>query len=265
MISSKPGNEAEKQPNLRPMIDWVTPNWPPIEGLQALTSCRQGGVSGSQRSGLNLAGHVGDDPTNVTENRRRLTSQAGLPTQPYWLDQRHDNRVVNYQTTVKNKPLPAADGCFSDQPNQVCAILTADCLPILIRSSDGRQLAAVHAGWRGLHKGVIASALKQFNRTPTIAWIGPAISPEAYQVDDLLRTNFIDLNRDYEASFKPVSPGQWQMDLIAIATHQLQAHGVDQVYTSGICCYQDQRFYSHRRDPDCGRMATLIWRDSTTD
>ncbi|MBL4621210.1 MAG: peptidoglycan editing factor PgeF [Immundisolibacteraceae bacterium] len=220
-------------------------------------------MSGAESDNLNLATHVGDNADKVTENRTRLISQTSMPAQPYWLDQQHSNQIINCQTSVKNQLPPTADGSFTDLPNRVCVVLTADCLPILIRSTDGHQLAAVHAGWRGLHNGVIGNALKQFAGSPAIAWIGPAIGPQAYQVDESLKSSFVNLNSDYEASFTPVSANQWRMDLVSIATHQLRAEGLAEVYTSDICCYQDTRFYSYRRDPDCGRMATLIWRDST--
>ena len=257
------------EPGDQTSINWVTPNWPPIQGVHALTSCCTGGVSSAGFSSLNLASHVGDDPMFVAQNRARLTTQANLPAAPCWLDQQHGNQIVNCSVQAQNQQPPVADGCYTDQPNQVCAVLTADCLPILIRSADGLQLAAIHAGWRGLYLGVIGNGLKQFSHAgqPASAWIGPAIGSAAYQVNDELMARFINLNRDYQGCFKPVSPdspvspGQWQMDMTAIATQQLLANGISEVFTSGICCYQDQRFYSHRRNPNAGRMVTLIWRD----
>jgi len=252
-------------------LAWITPDWPYQAGIHALTSCRHGGLSGDRWSGLNLATHVGDNPEAVRINRQRLQNEARLPGEPIWLNQVHGNKVLtaNQSGASASSAHPCkADACFTDQSDHVCAVLTADCLPILVCSADGKQLAAIHAGWRGLEQGVIQRTLKLFsksNRSPA-AWIGPAISSRNYRVDERLKERFLSLDPSYQCCFKAAAPTQgkpqWQMDLAAVATFQLSASGVEKIYSSGICNYADNRFYSHRRDGPTGRMVTLIWRST---
>ena len=246
---------------------WITPQCQLPPGIHALTSCRRGGVSNPPWSGLNLAAHVGDDLASVLRNRQLLSRAAALPTEPVWLNQQHGKQVA-----IASSPTAAgsidADACFSDQPNHICAVLTADCLPILICGTDGHELAAIHAGWRGLAAGIIPRTLALFTqpRRQLLAWIGPAISAQHYPVDSTLRDRFLSLDKRYETSFTPTSKKgghhQWLMDLAAIATLQLEDDGLEQIVPSNLCSYGDPRFYSHRRDHATGRMATLIWRTS---
>lgn len=257
-------------------LHWITPEWTCPAGTQALTTCRNGGVSKYGWAGLNLATHVGDDPHATLRNRQILRDQAGLPSEPIWLDQQHSNRVFKdgaAELTASSLQGIVADACFTDRPNRICAVLTADCLPILVASpgsvNGDPQIAAIHAGWRGLAQGIIEKTLALFNHslTESSAWIGPAISAANYCVDEPMRRRFIALNPDNQAFFIPVESRQprpqWQMDLAGIARQQLYDAGIKQVYSSGLCNYEDHRFYSYRRDRDTGRMATLIWRTNT--
>lgn len=251
-------------------LEWITPDWPHVAGIHALTTCRAGGVSRDRWLGLNLTTHAGDNQTAVNDNRQRLLDQARLPEEPIWLDQQHGNHVAKADiagSPSSTRPV-VADACFTDQPDCVVAVLTADCLPILVHSADGQQLAAIHAGWRGLELGIIERTVKLFRNADASpsAWIGPAISPQNYCVDDMLRDRFLLLNPDYQSCFTPAAPRdnkrQWQMNLSSIAAIQLKENGVKKIYGSGICNYEDNRFYSHRRDGTTGRMATLIWRST---
>lgn len=239
-------------------IELIIPDWPAPGNVRACATTRIGGVSRAEFSSLNLAGHVGDRDDHVAENRQRLRGFAGLPAEPRWLQQVHGNRVAD----LASKPMPAAaDASVSSKPGLVCAILSADCLPILLCSVDGRQVAAVHAGWRGLAGGVIEAALKNISRDGRrlLAWLGPAIGPAAYQVGANVRQALIEKNRASEAFFTEDGPAHWKMDLYGLARHILEAHGID-VFGGAFCTYTDaRRFFSYRRDEVCGRQACMIW------
>jgi YfiH family protein len=224
---------------------WITPDWPTPGSIFALTTCRDGGISAHPWPGLNLGDHVGDDPKNVANSRLALQHHAQLPAEPIWLNQQHSDRVVTAGDASHGQATtpPAADACYSDQPGQVCAILSADCLPILV--CNNHQIAAIHAGWRGLATGIIGRTLARFaiSSNPPIAWIGPAICPRHYPVDSHLRNRFLAIDRQYQGCFTATTAlntePQWQMDLHTIATLQLRGAGVGQVFHSEICNYQD--------------------------
>ena len=241
-------------------IELIVPDWPAPGNVRACATTRVGGVSQQEFTSLNLAGHVGDRDDDVAENRKRLRTFAGLPAEPRWLQQVHGNRVADLST----EPMPtAADASVSNTPGQVCAILTADCLPVLLCSIDGKQIAAVHAGWQGLAGGVIEAALNKMSRDgrQLLAWLGPAIGPAAYQVGANVRQAFIEKSQASAAFFAGDGPGHWKMDLYGLARHKLEAHGVD-VFGGAFCTFTDsQRFFSYRRDDRCGRQASMIWLD----
>lgn len=238
---------------------WLTPQWPAPPSVRALSTLRQGGVSRAPYQSLNLAMHVGDDPRAVHANREHLCHVAGLPAMPCWLTQVHGAAVVD---AARARPGCEADGAFSREAGVVCAVMTADCLPLLLCEGGGRWVAAVHAGWRGLAAGVIESAMACL-ATPgddILAWLGPAIGPRAFEVGDEVRAAFVEGDAGAAGDFTPSQGGRWMMDLPALARRRLAALGVRRVYGGEWCTVTDEGgFFSYRRDGHTGRMASLIW------
>jgi len=224
----------------------------PVTGF---ATTRAGGVSAPPFDALNLALNTGDDPVHVEQNRARLASE--LPAAPRWLRQVHGTRVLH---AADWHPDVEADAIWTDRPEEVLAILTADCLPILLAERDGRCVAAIHAGWRGLAAGIVEAALTALPSSPERlhAWIGPAIRADAYEVD----APVFDAFPEYGHAFVRARSGHWQADLAAIATAKLRDGGVRRVRGCGLCSHDDPRFFSHRRESRGGRGATLIWRTS---
>ena len=217
--------------------------------VQAFMTTRDGGVSQGPYHALNLGMHVGDDPDSVVENRRRLKDELTLPSEPCWLNQVHGTTVALSGD---------ADASYTREPCQVLCIQTADCLPVLLWSDDGQEIAAVHAGWRGLAGGVIARAVTRFRSRNVSAWIGPHIRACHYEVDRPLYETFA--GTDSAAFQSAPMPDRWQLSLVQIAVRQLEVLGVSQVEDNGECtCCEEDRYFSYRRDGECGRMAALIW------
>lgn len=235
----------------------IFPDWPAPQGVKAAVTLRFGGVSQDPYASWNLATHVGDDPQAVALNRKILQEQLKLPSEPLWLKQTHGDRVVAADACYAVPPV--ADASFASSPNTVCAVLTADCLPILL--TDGHTVAAVHAGWRGILAGIIEQALSvpSWQRRP-MAWLGPAIGPDAFEVGPEIRDAFLARCPDFAAAFYAHGK-RYLADLYGLAKLILKAHGVDAIYGGDFCTYREpQRFFSYRRDGVCGRMASLIWR-----
>lgn len=242
-------------------IELLEPDWPAPPQVRAFSTTRQGGVSSGPWAGLNLAEHVQDDPADVTENRRLLAGHLGLPHKPLWLTQVHGSVIATGDNPVVGCE---ADGRYADQAGQVCAVLTADCLPVLLCDRAGTQVAAVHAGWRGLAGGVLEAAVARFTAAPggLLAWLGPAIGPAAFEVGDEVRQAFTATDPAASDAFVQQRPGHWLADLYALARLRLARCGVTAVHGGGLCTYSDaDRFYSFRREPVTGRMASLIWLD----
>ena len=240
-------------------IEFLRPRWPAPPTVQAAVSTRAGGVSAGPWDGLNLAGHVGDDPCHVVENRRRLREALALPSEPCWLDQVHGCDVV---TAVEGPARCSADASVSDEPGHVCAVLTADCLPVLFCDRAGRWVAAAHAGWRGLAAGVLEHTVARAPALPAdlIAWLGPAIGPRAFEVGDEVRAGFVADDVGAAQCFVPSPAGRWFADIYALARRRLSAAGLGWIGGGGECTYSDvRRFYSYRRDGVTGRMASLVW------
>lgn len=238
-------------------IDCIHPDWPAPSSVRACSTTRAGGVSIGPWSGLNLAAHVDDDPQAVRENRDRLIAQLGLPGEPTWLEQVHGT-VVH----MPHADGACADACFEDRPQQVCAVLTADCLPVLLCNRTGTAVAAAHAGWRGLSAGVLENTIAAFADPPDqlLAWLGPAIGPAAFEVGDEVRAAFLAEDSASAAHFVAHGPGHWMADLYGLARLRLGHSGLRHVSGGGFCTFSDpQRFFSYRRDGVTGRMATLIW------
>jgi len=236
----------------------IQPDWPAPPGIHALTTTRLGGVSLAPYDSLNLGDHVGDAPAAVAENRRRLVEALSLPAEPHWLSQVHGTCATDAALAPSGCE---ADASHTERPGVVCAVLTADCLPLLLCDRAGRHVAAVHAGWRGLLNGVIERTIEVMAAEgDVIAWLGPAIGPRAFEVGDEVREAFIAAASAATAAFVPSSNGRWLADIYALARQRLQAIGVGSVHGGQHCTYSEaERFYSYRRDGQTGRMASLIW------
>lgn len=243
----------------RPHPQWIIPDWPAPAQVRALVTTRAGGVSSGPYAGLNLGARTDDDPAAVSANRARL--QQCLPQPPHWLAQVHGTTVVDADALTET---PQADASIARRPGTVCAILIADCLPVLLADRAGSCVGAAHAGWRGLAGGVIANTVARMPAVPAdlIAWIGPGIGPTAFEVGDDVLHAFCNDAPERQAAFTPLHPGKWLCDLPALARAALRRAGVTQVYGGDLCTWSDaERFYSHRRDQVTGRMAALIWKE----
>ena len=242
--------------------DVIVPDWPAPPSVRACTTTRRGGASTGAFASLNLAQHVGDDPAAVVANRARLRAALALPAEPLWLAQVHGCDAVSLNAAAGAAEPPAADAAVTHVPGRVCAVLTADCLPVLLCDRGGSVCAAVHAGWRGLHRGVIEAALARLGRPPAavLAWLGPAIGQRRFEVGPEVRAAFLAQDAGVADAFRPGAGDRWLADLYALAHRRLTAAGVEQVSGGGLCTASDAaRFYSYRRDGRTGRMATLIW------
>lgn len=237
---------------------WVEANWPAPSWVRAGYTTRIGGISQPPYDGLNLGTHVGDDPAAAASNRQQLQHLLELDTPPYWLNQVRGRRVIEFGEANCD-----ADGCVSHRPGQVCAIMTADCLPILLCHATQPWVAAVHGGWRSLAADIIATAVAQAPQphSEILAWLGPAISQANYQVDQPVVDAFVHTLPKAESAICASSqPHHWQLDLSAIATLQLNQLGISQIYRAERCTFEEtQHFFSHRRQAPTGRQASLIW------
>lgn len=238
---------------------WLVPDWPAPGNIHTATTLRTGGVSQGEFASLNPAMHVGDNPDKVSQNRRILKSLLDLPSEPVWLTQTHSNHAI--KASVKDVP-PQADASYTDQPGVVCVVMTADCLPLLVCSEDGKEIAAIHAGWRGLLDGIIDNTISALQSHDLLVWLGPAIGPECFEVGDEVRNAFVEKSVEYTPAFNQQGQGKWLADIYQLARINLATLGISKVYGGGFCTITDyEKFYSYRRDKVTGRMATLIWRD----
>ena len=242
----------------------IIPDWPVPRNVKALQTTRIGGVSQSPYASLNLGAHVNDDPLAVASNRQLLSSF--LPTEPVWMNQVHGTRVLD---AARSACLEDADASFSKITNVVCVTMTADCLPVLLCDQSGTVVAAVHAGWRGLCDGVIEATIAQMGAEPKtiLAWLGPAIGPQAFEVGAEVREQFLANDANAAHAFKAKGE-KWLANIYRLAQQRLLNAQVNQIYGGGIdtdfCTFTDQtRFFSYRRDGMTGRMASLIWLEST--
>lgn len=275
-------------PGLLPQ-SYIKPVWPVPENIVALTSTRLGGVSQSGYAAFNLADHVGDAPDRVAINHQLLAQGLTTPLKFQWLQQVHGIDVVEVDG---NASLLPADAAFSRAPAVACCVLTADCLPILLTTTDGDVVAAVHAGWRGLAAGVVEQTLQamQVSSDKVLAWLGPAIGQCHFEVGAEVRDSFLAaVAVDQQEYFdhlgftlidnsisNPVSStvdlavttavvsatknSKYMANLYAIADYKLQQLGVSQIHGGDFCTYcNEQQFYSHRREAPCGRMVSLIY------
>lgn len=238
--------------------DFIVPNWPAPPRVKALQTTRLGGVSQPPFDTMNLGTHVGDQSAAVQSNRQRLLKY--LPNQPLWLTQTHSATVLqaaDYQADLQ------ADACVASLPQQVCVVMTADCLPVLLCDRAGSVVAAAHAGWRGLAQGILEATVHamQLPAAQLMAWLGPAIGPQAFQVGEEVRQAFMQYDPAAAQAFLP-DGDKYLCDLYHLARMRLQALGLSQIDGGEYCTFSDpQRFFSYRRDQQCGRMATFIWLD----
>ena len=244
-------------------LDFILPNWPAPANVKALQTTRVGGVSVWPYASLNLGAHVGDNHVFVEHNRQLLAPY--LPSSPVWINQVHGIEVINASSS---RGLQDADASYSTLDNVVCATMTADCLPVLLCDTKGTVVVAVHAGWRGLCDGVIEAAVHEMAvpASEVLAWLGPAIGPQSFEVGDDVRTQFIAVDPRASHAFKSHAD-KWLCDIYLLAKQRLQSVGVSQIYGATIntefCTYSEgERFYSFRRDNVTGRMASLIWLES---
>lgn len=239
------------------MNGWIVPDWPAPPQVRALVTTRAGGVSHGPYASMNLASHVGDAPAAVAENRRRLRER--LPAEPLWLNQVHGREVA---CADRSPAGVEADAAYAGQAGKVCAVLTADCLPLLLCDVGGSVVGAAHAGWRGLAEGVVEAALQAMQVPPqdVLAFLGPAIGPQAFEVGEEVRAAFMAHSMDAAAAFAEKGNGKWLADLYLLARQRLEALGVARIYGGGRCCFtESDNFYSYRRERVTGRMASLIW------
>lgn len=239
--------------------DLIFPDWPAPPQVRAVATTRLGGRSGGPYASLNLGDHVGDDPAAVAANRASLRQRLPeLQEEPQWLVQVHGNRCVSLDADAQRE----ADASISRRPGRVCAILTADCLPLLFCNRAGSAVAAAHAGWRGLAGGVIEATVRAMAQPADelLVWLGPAIGPAAFEVGEEVRRAFIAVDPAAEACFAAGLPGKWWCDLYGLARQRLAALGVTAVYGGDYCTWSEPaKFFSYRRDGATGRMASLIW------
>ncbi|MBK5970366.1 MULTISPECIES: peptidoglycan editing factor PgeF [Thiorhodovibrio] len=283
-------------------IEFIYPQWSVSPRVHACTTTRAVGNSTGPYAGLNLATHVGDDPARVAANRRQLVAALKLSAEPVWLEQVHGTDVfeIDGQTMARtqmssscpssssesirhqrdgrvmaitaDQPDPAgvvgapcADASLTHEPGRVCAVLTADCLAVLLCERHGGAVAAVHAGWRGLLAGVIERTVGRLGQAPEriAAWLGPAIGPRAFEVGPEVREAFVTTDPAAASAFEPSLGGRWLADLYRLARQRLEQVGVSAISGGEFCTFSDQaRFYSYRREGRTGRMASLIWLDS---
>ena len=238
----------------------IAPDWPAPARVQAASTTRTGGTSGGPWRSLNLAGHVADDGEAVRRNRERLRDALGLPEEPRWLVQRHGARVVEAGSGTGGAP---ADGIVARAPGLVCAVLAADCMPVLLCDRGATVVAALHAGWRGVAAGIVEAGVRATGTAPRdlMAWLAPAIGAERYEVGADVRDALLAGDPDALDAFRPSRrTSRWHADLERVVRRRLARCGVGSVHGGGTCTASDPgRFFSHRRDGVTGRMATLVW------
>ncbi len=249
-------NVSQMSPDAPPSL--IFPDWKAPACVQAVTTTRWGGVSDAPYATFNVAAHVGDNPHAVAVNRRRLCTAMGWSQEPKWLRQVHGTAIVHAAHVVPDET--QADACYADQPGLWCAVLTADCLPVLLCDDAGTWVASVHCGWRGLLNGILAATVAIFPAPGHLmAWLGPAIGPDAFEIGSEVYKAFVQTDEGYARYFRPSPAGRWLADIYGLARHQLHRVGVTAVYGGAHCTVtESQRFFSYRRASQTGRMASVI-------
>ena len=246
-----------------PSIEFIRAIWNAPPQVKALCTTRIGGFSEHPYNSFNLAAHVGDDDKCVQRNRELLCHSLNLPAEPCWLEQTHSTRVIN----LDNESSRNADAAITRKAGKIAVVMTADCLPILLCNRTGSEVAAIHAGWRGLADGIIEATVIEMKSSASqlLAWIGPGISQQCFEVGDQVRDIFIAKNNNADRHFVANRPAHWLCDLPALATDILTRLEVAEINRAEYCSYNDESLYfSYRRNATTGRMASLIWIDSST-
>jgi len=238
------------------MVEFIEPDWPAPANVHAASTTRVGGVSQEPYNSFNLADHVADSVSDVATNRTMLRTSLQLPGEPFWLTQVHEAQVVEAGGDDNR-----ADASWSGTAGQVCAVMTADCLPVLLCDRQGTRVSAVHAGWRGLHAGVIEGALAGFEAPEDVlVWLGPAIGPDAFEVGSEVVEAFIGKMPEHRDAFEQRDAEHWLCDIYRLARNVLTDAGVTSIYGGDRCTFSEsERFFSYRREGTTGRMSSLIW------
>jgi polyphenol oxidase len=237
--------------------DWIVPDWPAPAKVKAVVTTRAGGTSHGPYATFNLGLRTGDDPQTVATNRALL--RRALPGDPKWLKQVHGTNVVEADEL---RQVPSADASIARRAGTVCAVTVADCVPVFLCDTIGTAVAVVHAGWRGLSRGLVETTVRDLRIEPgeLIAYLGPGIGPRGFEVGPDVREAFLKHDRIAEAAFVQHVPGKWYADLFELVRQRLQRAGIASIHGGGMCTYSDTaRFFSYRRDRTTGRMAALIW------
>ena len=239
-------------------VSWPDEAQAGLDNVHAVTTLIKGGVSSGDYAEYNLATHVGDDLTSVEHNRSKLRSDLQLPSEPIWLEQVHSNKVVDAASNAVRQ----ADASFTSTKGVVCAVLTADCLPVFFCNLAGTEVAIAHAGWRGLHAGIISKTIQAMNSSADdiLVNLGPAIGPQSFEVGSEVLQAFVDNNPENASAFVATTQDHYLCDLYRLACIELQSSGVSRISGGEYSTYRDhQQFYSFRRQANTGRMASLIW------
>ncbi len=241
-------------------MNFIIPNWPAAKNIKALSTLRNDGFSQNPFDSFNLGAHVGDDVELVEKNRTLLLNTGGLPSAPVWLNQTHSTNIISLPLSPSHSLGDNVDGSFTTTKNQVCCVMTADCLPVLFCDKAGSKVAAVHAGWRGLCDGILEQAVEALDCSELMVWIGPAIGFDSFEVGDEVKQQFMAVDAQAEAAFSIKGSGKWLADMNLLATQRLNRAGIVDIYYSNLCTYQNnQDFFSYRKEGQTGRQATLIW------
>lgn len=241
------------------MLDLIIPEWPAPHWIKAYATTRTGGFSHASYNSLNLATHVGDNQDDVSKNRQLLKKNLHLKKPITWLEQVHGNTAISADHPPSSL---AADAIYSKTTQTVCAVQTADCLPLLVCSSSSYCVAAIHAGWKGLSNGIIETTIDALALPPSdiLVWLGPAIGPQAFIVGKEVFQSFLTKDRAAESAFQPIENNLWQANLYELAKQRLNKRGINSIYGGDYCTFSDKlRFFSYRRDHITGRMLSLIW------
>lgn len=242
---------------------YLIPNWPAPKNIKAYFTLRMDGQSKPPYESFNLGKHSGDNENVVAANRKQLMQELNLDQPPVWLNQVHGNQVVSADAVINTT---SADALYTQQKNLVCAILTADCMPLFLCDREGTVVALAHAGWRGLAAGVIENtvAAMKIPAENILAWMGPAMGPQKFEVGPEVREIFLSVDKAAEIAFAPLPNQKWLANIYLLAQQRLQKSGVTAIYGGDHCTYTEkEKFFSYRRDgKQSGRMAALIWIDA---